>query len=271
MQIPRVSTVGLAQEETAETAYKALQDMLRFDRIDIFVMGQVDRELVSARFENFKFSYRNPKLEFEYNQGFASVLQERAERKEANQSILELAYHLQVVYNDVNYPALLILNGILGAFSHSKLFVNVREKEGLAYTVGTQINILSGLLRVYAGIDKDKRLTVLKAIQREVRKIKSGQISDQELEMTKKMLLHAVQVAEDKGRNLVETTYHQELLGPRFLNKEKFTEAILAVTKEDVRTKCSWNTGKKDLYLSRRHSLSSCSLERIASLFVSKN
>lgn len=234
LQIPRVSTVELVQKETATTAYKALQDMLRFDRIDIFVMGQVDRNLVTERFEKWKFAYRNPKLEFEYQQEFSTVLREKSERKEANQSILELAYHLQLVYNDVNYTSLLVFNGILGAFSHSKLFVNVREKEGLAYTVGTQINIFSGLLRVYAGIDKDKRLVALRAIQREFRKIKSGQISDQELELTKKMLLHAVQVAEDKGRHLIETAYHQELLGDRFLTKEKFTESVLAVNKEDV-------------------------------------
>ena len=146
IQVPRVARIDLVQKETAESVYEAYKRMLKMDRIDIFVAGEVNQLEVQNKFKNFDFTYRNPKLELEYSQDYSNIVHEKVERKVAQQSILELAYHLQVVYNDVNYPALLVFNGLFGAFSHSKLFMNVREKESLAYTIGSQVNIFSGML-----------------------------------------------------------------------------------------------------------------------------
>ncbi len=98
---------------------------------------------------------------------------------------MELAYHLQVVYNDVNYPALMVFNGLLGAFSHSKLFMNVREKESLAYTIGSQVSIFSGMLKVYAGISRENRLRVMKLISKQLLDLKCGKFTEEELELTK--------------------------------------------------------------------------------------
>ena len=49
------------------------------------------------------------------------------------------------------------MNGLLGGFAHSKLFTNVRENAGLAYTISSQLDLFSGFLRMYAGIDRENR------------------------------------------------------------------------------------------------------------------
>jgi predicted Zn-dependent peptidase len=104
IQVPRVARIDLVQKETAESVYEAYKRMLKMDRIDIFVAGEVNQLEVQNKFKNFDFTYRNPKLELEYSQDYSNIVHEKVERKVAQQSILELAYHLQVVYNDVNYP-----------------------------------------------------------------------------------------------------------------------------------------------------------------------
>ncbi|MBY5034070.1 insulinase family protein [Streptococcus gallolyticus] len=234
LQIPRVSNLELVEDITAKSAYQALQNMLKLDRIDIFVLGEVDKELTIEAFRKLAFTYRNPKLEFEYHQTFSPVLREKSERKFAKQSILELAYNLQVLYKDEHYYALLLLNGLFGAFSHSRLFTQLREKDGLAYTIGSQLNIFSGMLKVYAGIDRDNRLKTLKGIHRELLRLKQGQFSEEELELTKKMYLHSAQVSQDKGRTLIEQVFNQVILGKRHISVEEFMDKISQVKKEDI-------------------------------------
>lgn len=234
LQISRVSNLELAEKVTAETAYQALRDMLSLDRIDIFVLGEVDEELTEKLFRKFPFTYRNPKLFFEYSQEFSPVLREKSERKDAKQSILQLAYHLQIFYNDDNYYPLLILNGLFGSFSHSRLFTQLREKESLAYTIGSQLNIFAGTLKVYAGIDRENRLKTLKGIHRELLRLKQGQFSEEEINSTKKMYLHSAQIAQDRGQNLIEQVYNQLVFQERNISVEEFMEKIQEVKKEDI-------------------------------------
>ena len=234
IQVPRVARIDLVQKETAESVYEAYKRMLKMDRIDIFVAGEVNQLEVQNKFKNFDFTYRNPKLELEYSQNYSNIVHEKVERKVAQQSILELAYHLQVVYNDVNYPALLVFNGLFGAFSHSKLFMNVREKESLAYTIGSQVNIFSGMLKVYAGINREDRLRTMRLINREFLAIKRGQITEDDLELTKKSLTHSAMLAQDRQNNLIEQAYNEVCLGERNLTWQQWIDGINAVSIDDV-------------------------------------
>lgn len=234
VQIPRVGRIDLVEQVTAETAFKTYSNMLRLDKIDIFVLGQVDQALVQEKFSSFSFKYRNPKLELEYQQAYSKVTRERVERKEARQSILELAYHLQVVYNDVNYPALLVFNGLLGAFSHSKLFMNVREKESLAYTIGSQISIFSGMLKIYAGINRQDKLKAIKFIRQQVMALKQGKFTEDDLNLTKNMLVHSATLAQDRQNNLLEQVYNQVTMGQRNVTLEEWIEAVNKVSREDI-------------------------------------
>ncbi|HFH9922067.1 TPA: M16 family metallopeptidase [Streptococcus suis] len=234
VQIPRVGRIDLVEQVTAETAFKTYSNMLRLDKIDIFVLGQVDQALVQEKFSSFSFKYRNPKLELEYQQAYSKVTRERVERKEARQSILELAYHLQVVYNDVNYPALLVFNGLLGAFSHSKLFMNVREKESLAYTIGSQISIFSGMLKIYAGINRQDKLKAIKLIRQQVMALKQGKFTEDDLNLTKNMLVHSATLAQDRQNNLLEQVYNQVTMGQRNVTWGEWIEAVNKVSREDI-------------------------------------
>ena len=234
VQIPRVGRIDLVEQVTAETAFKTYSNMLRLDKIDIFVLGQVDQALVQEKFSSFSFKYRNPKLELEYQQAYSKVTRERVERKEARQSILELAYHLQVVYNDVNYPALLVFNGLLGAFSHSKLFMNVREKESLAYTIGSQISIFSGMLKIYAGINRQDKLKAIKLIRQQVMALKQGKFTEDDLNLTKNMLVHSATLVQDRQNNLLEQVYNQVTMGQRNVTWGEWIEAVNKVSREDI-------------------------------------
>ena len=69
---------------------------------------------------------------------------------------------------------------------HSKLFQNVREKESLAYSTFSTIEKFKGLLVACSGIDISQREKAEKTITDQLRAIENGDISDYELEATKK-------------------------------------------------------------------------------------
>lgn len=234
LQVPKVATVDLVKKETAATAYQAWQRMLRLDKLDIFVVGRVDQEKLARRFQAHGFTYRKPLLEFTYRQDFSPILREKSERKPANQSILELGYSLQSIYRDVNYFSNIVFNGLLGAFSHSKLFAQIREKEGLAYTIGSQWNDLTGLLTVYAGIDKEEKIRVMKQVSKHLLALKQGHFTENELAVTKESLLHAATLAQDSPAHLIEQVYQQQVLCGDYLTWTQWKEGIQSVSREDI-------------------------------------
>jgi len=93
-------------------------------------------------------------------------------------------------YRDPKKFGLLVLNTLLGAGMSSRLFQNIREKYGLAYSVYSFIDFLydTGMFGVYIGTDKQKVEDSLELINRELRLLKSEYISDAELQRTKSQL-----------------------------------------------------------------------------------
>ncbi|KXT63397.1 Zinc protease [Streptococcus sp. DD04] len=186
MRIPRVGTVELVEKETAESSFATFQQMLKEDQIDFFFIGNFNEIAVRDKIQDFHFAEREQPLELMYQQNYSNVTRENLEQREVHQSIIELAYHFSAQYGDSEHLPLIVLNGLLGGFAHSKLFVNVREKESLAYTISSNFDIFSGLLRIYAGIDRANRTKTIALINRQILDLKRGNFTDDELEQTKK-------------------------------------------------------------------------------------
>ena len=234
LRIPRVATKKLVEKETSQTAFQAYKNMLQLDKIDIFVAGSFDQAYMENFFRSLPLSFRNPKLALDYQQEFSKITREKAERKEANQSILELAYHLQVLYTDVNYPALVVFNNLFGSSAHSKLFVQLREREGLAYTVGSSLHVFSGMMRVYAGIDRKERLRVMKLIRQQLSDMKLGKFSDEELLLSKKVLTTDAKLSQDRVSTIIEEAYNRSIYGDQVRTYSQWIDAVNSVSREDI-------------------------------------
>ena len=77
---------------------------------------------------------------------------------------------------------MLFCDGILGGFSHSKLFTVVREQYSLAYFSDTIPNTWRGLIIATSGISDSDRAEVESLISGQVEAMKKGDISDKEME-----------------------------------------------------------------------------------------
>ena len=234
MRIPRVATIELVEKETAETSFAAFQQMLNQDQIDFFFIGDFNEIAVREKIQEFQFSEREQPLQLSYQQNYSNITREKLEQRDVHQSIVELAYHFSSQYVDRSHLPLIVLNGLLGGFAHSKLFVNVREKESLAYTISSSFDIFSGLMRIYAGIDRANRTKTIALINRQILDLKRGHFTDEELEQTKNMLKNSILLAQDRQNTLIERAYMSSVLGKNFLSLEAWLKALENVSKADL-------------------------------------
>ena len=234
MQMPRVGTIELIQKETAASSFAAFQQMLQENQIDFFFIGDFNEVAVREKIQSFNFAPRQQELQLVYQQEYSNVLREGLEQKDVHQSIIELAYHFPIQYGESEHLPLVVLNALLGGFAHSKLFVNVREKEGLAYTISSNFDIFSGMMRIYAGIDRSNRTRTVALINRQIGDLKRGNFSLEELNQTKKMLRNSVLLAQDRQNTILERAYMSSVLGNKFLSLEAWLEALEQVRKDDI-------------------------------------
>lgn len=224
----------LIKAESPQSSFRSFQRMLTRDRIDIFCLGQFDQEQVVAGFEKFGFLDRQVHLDFEYSQPFSSVIREKIEKRDSQQSVLELAYHLPVSYGSPDYFTLVVLNCLLGASPQSKLFVNVREAKGLAYTIGSDIDSLTSCLKIYAGIDRNKRQETVKEINRQWQALKRGQFSLEDLNHVKTFLRHSILQDQDRQISLIEEVYRLQTFEKKAFTVDKMLKEIDRISKEEL-------------------------------------
>ena len=234
MQMPRVGTIELIQKETAASSFAAFQQMLQENQIDFFFIGDFNEVAVREKIQSFNFAPRQQELQLVYQQEYSNVLREGLEQKDVHQSIIELAYHFPIQYGESEHLPLVVLNALLGGFAHSKLFVNLREKEGLAYTISSNFDIFSGMMRIYAGIDRSNRTRTVALINRQILDLKRGNFSLEELNQTKKMLKNSVLLAQDRQNTILERAYMSSVLGKKFLSLKAWLEALEQVRKDDI-------------------------------------
>ena len=220
--------------ESPENSYTCFQDALKNDRIDFFFLGDFNEVEVKEWLRSFSFTGRQIDVKPQYQQPYSNVLREGMVRKNVGQSVLELAYHCSTSYGDKHHLVMVVMNGLLGGFAHSKLFTNVRENAGLAYTISSQLDLFSGQLRMYAGIDRENRNQARKMMNHQLMDLKKGNFTEFELEQTKEMIRRTLLIAQDSQHTLVERVYLTALFGKATFDIDRLVEKLENVNKEAV-------------------------------------
>ncbi len=133
--------------------------------------------------------------------------------------------------------ALGVLNAALGGGMSSRLFQEVREKRGLAYSVYsfTSQHADTGLWGVYAGCLPSKADDVLSICRDEIAKVVSGGLTDAELERGKGQLRGSMVLGLEDPSSRMSRLGKSELVYPRLEPVDDILASIEAVTHDDVR------------------------------------
>jgi predicted Zn-dependent peptidase len=133
--------------------------------------------------------------------------------------------------------ALGVLNAALGGGMSSRLFQEVREKRGLAYSVYSfsSQHADSGIWGVYAGCLPAKADEVLSICREEIAKVISGGLTDDELNRGKGQLRGSIVLGLEDPSSRMSRLGKAELVYPRLEPVDEILTAIDGVTHEDVR------------------------------------
>ncbi|MGA2686881.1 MAG: pitrilysin family protein [Candidatus Korobacteraceae bacterium] len=129
-----------------------------------------------------------------------------------------------------------ILNTLLGGGMSSRLFQNVREKQGLVYSIFSELNPFrdTGMLSVYAGTSRESAPKVVQSIVHEFRELKTQPISEEELKRAKDQLKGSLMLSLESSTARMSNLARQEMYYDHFFTMDEIIDRIQAVTVEDL-------------------------------------
>jgi len=128
------------------------------------------------------------------------------------------------------------LNNILGGGMASRLFQNIREKQGLAYAVFSELNPYrdAGMLSIYAGTAQETATQVVRSITEEFRNLKERPVTEEELRRAKNHLKGSLLLSLESTNARMSNLARQEIYFRRFFHPEEVLASFEAVTPEEL-------------------------------------
>jgi len=132
--------------------------------------------------------------------------------------------------------AMFVLNDVIGGSMSSRLFQEVRERQGLAYSVhsGVQAFMDTGLMYVYAATDVENFSKVLKSILKELRDVKKHGVTEEELRRSKDHLKGSLMLSLESTSSRMNRLAKHELHLGSFLTIDEMLASIDGVRHDEV-------------------------------------
>jgi predicted Zn-dependent peptidase len=129
-----------------------------------------------------------------------------------------------------------ILNTLLGGGMSSRLFQNIRERQGLAYAIYSDLNPYrdTGCLSVYAGTSRESATKVVQCVVSEFRKLKAEQVPEEEVRRSKDQLKGSLMLSLESSTARMSNLARQEMYFDRFYSMDELLDKIEAVTAEEL-------------------------------------
>jgi predicted Zn-dependent peptidase len=130
-----------------------------------------------------------------------------------------------------------ILNTLLGGGMSSRLFQNIRERQGLAYAIYSDLNPYrdTGCLSIYAGTSRESAVKVVECVVSEFQKLKAELVSAEELQRAKDQLKGSLMLSLESSTARMSNLARQEMYFDRFYELDELIEKIQAVTAEELK------------------------------------
>lgn len=156
-------------------------------------------------------------------------------KRDVEQTHLLLGFP-SVSYTNPNRFQAFVLNTMLGGGMTSRLYQEVREKKGLAYSIFSMLNTFSdcGILNIYAGTEEKELPQVYEIIEREIQKLKSRGLTSQELKLYKTQLKgNLVMAAEDIESRMSSIGINEMIFG-KYRSVESVVSEVESLTVDGI-------------------------------------
>ena len=212
--------------------YEYYQKLLKECKIDIFVDGFDVDEITLPEIMK---EYGNPEFKQLSDEVKNKLLNEVKEPKKVvdKLDVTQGKIDIGLRVSDEDKYAILVYNQILGGDANSKLFQNVREKNGLAYTVRSTYSKYNNFIMIRTGIQLENFDKCLKVIEEQLADLQNGKITEKEITDAKECLYAALREVDESQLATINFEYSKSTLADVDSIEEKENK-IKAVTIDDV-------------------------------------
>ena len=232
--IPRLGEKEQVEAITPESLYGHYREILRSSPVEIFYVGSGSAEQVAELLMPLvtRLGARGTKLQPQ-TPFQPCEKSDVVETMDVSQGKLCMGFVTPIINREKEFAAMQLMNVIYGSGMTSKLFVNVREKMSLCYSIGSGYYGTKGILVVSAGIDFDKEQLTRDEVMRQLNICREGGITEQELNSAKEALLSSLRSTHDSP-GAIEGFYATAALSGLIFSHGEYMEAVESATVEDV-------------------------------------
>lgn len=219
---------------TRQTLIDYMEQYYSPNNIVISIAGNVEQSFikkVEKMFSNFERNNNNI-LRTKPTYVFDSITRE----KDIEQAHLCFGFP-GLAAKDDSAVSLALINSTLGAGMSSRLFQEIREKRGLAYSVFSYHNayVDSGMFGLYAGTTKEQLPVLKKAIDETIEELVENSLTEQELSNKKEQLKGNILLSLENTSSRMSRNGRNELLLNKHRTLDDITEEIEAVDLQMIR------------------------------------
>jgi predicted Zn-dependent peptidase len=230
---PILGTEETLSTFTSDTLKQYVHDMYTPEKLVISIAGNVNETFIKEAeklFGSFTRGVRKQRVEKPHFHTNA-----RSRKKETEQAHLCLGFEgLPIGHEDIY--SLIVLNNILGGSMSSRLFQEVREQRGLAYSIYSYHSSYqdSGMVTIYGGTGANQLDLLFETIQHTLDALKKDGITSKELKNSKEQLKGSLMLSLESTNSRMSRNGKNELLLKRHRSLDEIVEQIDAVTEESV-------------------------------------
>lgn len=226
---------------TKENLYEYYKEVIKSDLIDIFIIGDFNEQEIKKIIKNkFKINTLKKPTQSHYikHKKIRLRAQVKKQKQDLEQSKLYLGCKLDNLTDFERKYVMNIYSFILGGSPNSKLFMNLREKNSLCYSVNSTYQPVFNLLIIKAGIDSENYKKSVDLIKDEMKNMEKGKFTEDDIKAGIITYKNTFKEVEDSAFSIINSYASCEYLGydpikTRIKEIEKVNkEAIVKVAKK---------------------------------------
>lgn len=210
---------------TSEKLYEKYKELIKNAEKHLYIVGDVE----NLNIQEYHIDEEEIKITKEF------PIKEKLEEKIVKEQMDIRQGKLVIGLNtpNKNREIIALYNTILGKGANSKLFLNVREKEGLAYSAGSTYLKRNNAIIISTGIEVSKYNKAVEVIKKQLKDMQEGNITEKEIKDAKQFINAGLNLINESSENMIEYTFDKELYNEE-IDIEKYRKSIEKITKEDI-------------------------------------
>lgn len=214
---------------SVEKVYEYYKNVLLKNNVRLIANGDLSQEQMDKikQFGLQKTPLKTP-LELKFRDSRDAI--EIKEETKMQQAILKIGYHFPIFRNDPLYYPAILLDDILGGYPESRLFQDIREKQGLCYDISSNYDPYKGVLFISSGVDLKHMDHALESVKRLVNELIQEGVTPTELEHAKAYFSHELKSSLDSQGIQTRRIFLKDILG----FNETIEEKLIAIEKVTV-------------------------------------